>query len=241
MKKKKTKMNETKKFIIAISFLILSIGCALIINSLNFNKPIKENDEIKKEEFIYTANTKNPVYMNEIIVDDITIYKTSSMARQALKNKPFYLKHKVSNKISWFIKDNEITFHFDTKEMCEETMKIGKYPELSDEICKKKILRTVKESYVGFVITNKIKDKGMIEGEYYLRGGISEEYQNNVEIMKKAFGYSTDASRCIDNGSNFACEISNLKVIAYDNGSINVIEDNYSCSIDSDGTSYCNE
>ncbi len=228
MKKRKNKINETDKIIIAICVLVISIGYALITSS--FSADSKSNNDIqsntiKKEEYIYTINTRNTIYLNKPIDDKISIYKTPN-------NKSIYLKHKVKNIIKWSITDNENTFYFDSEKECEGATNDKKYPELSRHTCKKQILRIPIESYIGFVIEN----SSVTVGEYSIKA-TSEAYIENKEIMKKTFGESL----CIDNSSSFSCNISNLKITIFDNGSINATKDNYSCSIDSDGSSYCNE
>ena len=72
----------------------------------------------------------------------------------------------------------------------------------------------VTETYVEFVITPETVQAcpGMIAGTYSLRGGFDEQnlsnkpyYDANKELIKQAFGYTTDSSRCEEDNYTFMC------------------------------------
>ena len=74
--------------------------------------------------------------------------------------------------------------------------------------------------YVGFKITSEMTaaNPGMVPGTYYLRGGAGNEssseektiYEANKEIIKEAFGYSTDSTRCNETSTHFSCSLDSL-------------------------------
>ena len=87
----------------------------------------------------------------------------------------------------------------------------------------------VAESYVVFTVTDEMAqaNPGMVSGTYELRGEktyendwlvdenyISPYYEANKEAIKTAFGYSTNTSRCAEEGtgiySDFYCSVSGL-------------------------------
>ena len=165
---------------------------------------------VKHPQFIYTINRYdlnaidpkyNAVWLNQEYPETIPYFETSSEALNAIsvasgKDLPFYLKHKIVNGI-------------------------------------------VTEVYVEFVITEDMAEAnpGMVPGTYSIRGEktyengehivdlgyISPYYDTNKEVIKKAFGYDIDESRCQETISNsfytlFSCSISNLKVLVYVDG-----------------------
>jgi len=101
----------------------------------------------------------------------------------------------------------------------------------------------IEESYVEFVVTEDMANanSGMVAGTYSLRGGDSgASYATNVDTIKAAFGYSTNSSRCTDNGTNFSCSVSGLSADAYDSGYVSAYgTDRYNCSVDVGGSSSC--
>ena len=101
----------------------------------------------------------------------------------------------------------------------------------------------IEESYVEFVVTEDMANanSGMVAGTYSLKGGDYEtSYTSNVNKIKAAFGYSTNPSRCTDNGTNFSCMVSGLIASASDDGHVNAsYYSDYNCSVDTDGSSYC--
>lgn len=240
MKKRKKKITESEKIIIAVCVLAISIVYALIVNSFNVKSIDKNINKVKTVEYIYTVNTRNTIYLNNLIDEEITIYNNGLSARKAFDNKRIFLRHKVKNAIKWIVYDNENTFYFDTKKECVEASNDSQFPELSSSECKEQITRKPQESYVGFVITNEMKENNtkMIVGNHFVKCGNS--YVENIEIMKKAFGDSEEELYCLDNGSDFNCSAEDLKVTVFDNGSVTAKDGNSSCTVESDGASYCN-
>ena len=162
--------------------------------------------EVAHPKFVYTVNKTdwdmtnpkwNAVWVNQEYPEAIPYFETpaealSAIATASSKDLPFYLKHKVENGI-------------------------------------------VTEQYVEFVVTETLAqaNAGMVAGTYTLRGEktyengayivgtdyISPYYEANKEVIKTAFGYATNASRCSESGtgrsSNFHCSVSGLNANAY--------------------------
>ena len=162
--------------------------------------------EVAHPKFVYTVNKTdwdmtnpkwNAVWVNQEYPEAIPYFETpaealSAIATASSKDLPFYLKHKVENGI-------------------------------------------VIEQYVEFVVTETLAqaNAGMVAGTYTLRGEktyengayivgtdyISPYYEANKEVIKTAFGYATNASRCSESGtgrsSNFHCSVSGLNANAY--------------------------
>ncbi|MBR1936452.1 MAG: hypothetical protein IJ842_02030 [Bacilli bacterium] len=187
----------------------------------------------KPEPYVYTVNkynssTTNPkyngVWLNQTFPTSITKYNTPSEALTAIasassKDLPFYLKHKIENGI-------------------------------------------VTESYVEFVVTEEMAqaNTGMVAGTYTLRGEktydsdtstwlvdesyISPYYEANKEVIKTAFGYATNSSRCSESGtgrsSNFRCSVSGLNASSNANGDVSAGDaGSSSWGVSSDGHACC--
>ena len=113
----------------------------------------------------------------------------------------------------------------------------------------------VTESYVVFTVTPEMAaaNSGMIAGTYELRvektddkesDYISQYYETNKETIKTAFGYSTNPSRCSEEGTGsssfFRCYASGLNAFAYVRGSVSAGDfDGSNCLVRYDGISYC--
>lgn len=112
-------------------------------------------------------------------------------------------------------------------------------------------------SYIEFVINDSLKkewkkvncskDKeceakydNLVNGTYTLKGGDSgESYDDNINVIKKAFNYEKQPSLCNDGGLDFYCNLKGLYAYARGFGDINVSDENNSCHIYSDGISHC--
>ena len=101
----------------------------------------------------------------------------------------------------------------------------------------------IEESYVEFVVTEDMANanSGMVAGTYSLKGGdYGASYTSNVNKIKAAFGYSTDPSRCTDEGSSFYCSVSGFDASASDDGSVGAYGTGYYyCYVHDDGFSGC--
>jgi len=105
----------------------------------------------------------------------------------------------------------------------------------------------IEESYVEFVVTEDMANanQGMVAGTYSLKGGNGGlSYTTNVNTIKAAFGYSTNPSRCTDEGSSFYCSVSGFGASfganAGNDGHVSATGTAYcNCSVDSDGSSRC--
>ena len=206
-------------------YMILILGIVLIIPVSIFaackvSISIESNVNILKNSsfYVYTANyNSNQVTIGQALSTNITIYNTPEEASAGIysyNDLKFFFKHKIENNI-------------------------------------------VTESYLGFIVPDEMvqSNSGMVAGTYLLRGAgatINEEetqrtgrtvynddsiyYENNIEILKQAFGYNTMPSRCTMNQNNFfRCST----IIVYHNGRIEVMLGNVSCNLYYDGTSYC--
>ena len=176
---------------------------------------------------IYDNNVTNPnynaVWLNQEYPETIPYFETpaealSAIATASSKDLPFYLKHKVENGI-------------------------------------------VTEQYVEFVVTETLAgaNAGMVAGTYTLRGErtrdadtstwlvdesyISPYYEANKEVIKTAFGYATNASRCSESGtgrsSYFGCSVSGLYAYANAYGNVNASGSSGSCYVRSSGRASC--
>ena len=175
----------------------------------------------------YSASVTNPkwnsVWLNEPYPETILYFETptdvlSYIATNFGKEVPFYLKHKVENGI-------------------------------------------VTQQYVEFVVTDAMAqaNPGMVPGVYALRGEKTMEndlsivgedyiglyYEANKEVIKTAFGYATNPSRCGETTgdgfrSHFYCRVSGLYARTYTTGAINLYDtgDSY-CSLNKDGRAHC--
>ena len=113
----------------------------------------------------------------------------------------------------------------------------------------------VTEQYVEFVVTDAMAEanSGMVPGTYTLRGEktddkasdyISPYYEANKEVLKTAFGYATNSSRCSESGtgrsSNFNCGVSGLGAGANANGNVGANSSSDYCGVGSSGNASCN-
>lgn len=187
---------------------------------------------VSHPEIVYTVNKYNysttipkwnAVWLSQAFPESITKYQSPSEALNAIatassKELPFYLKHKIENGI-------------------------------------------VTESYVEFVVTEAIASAnlGMVPGTYILRGKktydlgstypidesyISPYYEVNKEVIKTAFGYTTNPSRCVEVGtgysSYFYCSVYGLNADANADGSVNAYDSGSSrCYVNYNGYTYC--
>lgn len=101
----------------------------------------------------------------------------------------------------------------------------------------------VTESYVEFVITEEMaKDnEGAIPGIYDLRGGTDASYEDNMNIMKEAFGYSAKESRCyLREEAFFTCRMAGMTVDLYQKGYVHITgKAGVSCIVLDSNISYC--
>jgi hypothetical protein len=120
----------------------------------------------------------------------------------------------------------------------------------------------VTESYVEFIITEDMAqdNPGMVPGTYSLRayksydpitsswlveeGFINPYYESNIEVMKTAFGYATDSSRCAqgDEGRHvyYQCSVNGLFTTSWQNGGVTANIDDFSyCRVGNYGYGYC--
>ena len=185
----------------------------------------------KPESYVYTvnkfdSNVTNPkwnsVWLNQTFPTGITKYQTpnevlAALATASSQDLPFYLKHKIENGI-------------------------------------------VTESYVEFVVTEDMaqSNSGMVAGTYTLRGDktrdsdtntwlvgtdyISPYFEANKKVIKTAFGFAINPSRCTESGtgrsSYFSCSVSGLSVESIANGNVGASGPNYSdCYVGNDGAS----
>ena len=125
-------------------------------------------------------------------------------------------------------------------EMEDDTILINNtYPPFYlKHIIEKDIL---KESYLTFVITQKMKESNpeLKIGTYEIMGNDENSYETNKEIMKEAFGYSNNPSICRENSNSFRCNISSYYVNIFKDGKVESHSGWYECSISSTGESYC--
>ena len=109
----------------------------------------------------------------------------------------------------------------------------------------------IEESYLGFIITDDVAaaNPGMVAGTYALKGGDGgNSYASNVAILKEAFGYNSNTSRCtesISQFSQFTCNTPNFSVVTTSNGNVGAYDNGYYCSCyvvtSYYGYSYCRE
>ena len=189
--------------------------------------------EVEHSKFVYTVNKYdssvtnpqyNAVWLNQAYPETIPYFETpaealSAIATASSKDLPFYLKHKIENGI-------------------------------------------VTEQYVEFVVTETLAQAnvGMVPGTYTLRGErtrdadtstwlvdesyISPYYEANKEVIKTAFGYATNSSRCHESGTGRSsyciCSVSGLGANAYARGHVYAYDTaGSSCYVYSDGSAYC--
>lgn len=80
----------------------------------------------------------------------------------------------------------------------------------------------------------------MVVGTYSLKGGDGgASYTSNVNIIKAAFEYSANPSRCTDNGTSFYCSVFGLYANAYDNGNVDAYDASYYYTVYDAGSSVC--
>ena len=103
----------------------------------------------------------------------------------------------------------------------------------------------IEETYIEFIVTEDMANanSGMVAGTYRLKGGdYGLSYTSNVNVIKSAFGYSTNASRCTTGSTYFYCSVSGLHAGASNSGAVGTNDDNSDyCEVQNDGTSYCIE
>ena len=200
-------------------------------NSVTYVQANNTELEAGPNGIIYTANPRdlnvtgyNSVWYNQEYPEGIPYFNTPADALAALavefgRDVPFYLKHNVENGI-------------------------------------------VTESYVEFIVSEELaaENPGMVPGTYTLRGEktyergsgwivdnnyISPYYENNKEIIKTAFGYSSNPSRCYTSGTApdsyaYNCNISNLYAQVSSRGHIFVGDNiNDGCCVNKNGYSNC--
>ena len=177
----------------------------------------------KPSPYVYTVNRynssvtgKNSVLLNQVIPTNITQYNTPSEALTAISTES-------GKNAPFYLKH-----------------------KLENGI--------VTESSLEFVVTPEMAaaNTGMVSGTYTLIGEkttdkasdyISPYYDINKEIIKTAFGYSNNPSRCTGSGtghsSDFTCSVTGLVVGPFANGGVVVNSETCICSVNSDGSSYC--
>ena len=179
----------------------------------------------KNNTTLNNGTNTSVIWIGQAIPNGITTYQTPSLAMTALKqasgnvDRPFFLKHTVAN-------------------------------------------NTVTESYVGFVVTDTMAqaNPGMTAGTYYLKGKktyelvsgtwqcmsqyddgngncIDPEYNTNKATLLSAFG----SSYCTESSSDFYCTVSGLGAYANSGGSISADVVSWSCGVDNNGSSACND
>ena len=166
-------------------------------------------------------NTAFDIVMNQEYPRSIPYFETPSEALSAFatssgKDLPFYLKNKVENGI-------------------------------------------VTESYVEFIVTEALaqSNAGMVPGTYTLRGEktydggwlvdndyVSLYYEANKAVIKTAFGYDTNPSRCSQSGSgitaSYSCTVQGLQSVVFVSGSVvSRIPNNAECRARYTGQCYC--
>lgn len=112
----------------------------------------------------------------------------------------------------------------------------------------------VTESYVEFIVTPEMaaENEGMVAGTYSLKGDDGgASYEDNVNILKEAFGYSTHPERCEtygggDGGEAFECDTYWLGGFTSDSGETvaywnfhNYVYGHNACTVFPDGSSSC--
>ena len=107
----------------------------------------------------------------------------------------------------------------------------------------------VSESYIVFIVSEELAsaNTGLRAGTYYLRGGVDElslssdnrvVYNDNIRILEKAYGSSTNY--CRKYASDIHCYASGLNINVGANGQLDIRwGSSYSCNIEDDGLSYC--
>ena len=212
-------ITKKKKYMVLIICIALIIPIS-IYATCKVSISIESNVNILKNSsfYVYTANyNSNQVIIGQALSNNITIYNTPEEASAGIysyNDLKFFFKHKIENDI-------------------------------------------VTESYLGFIIPDEMvqSNPGMVAGTYLLRGAgatINEEetqrtgrtvynddsiyYENNIEILKQAFGYDTMPSRCESTqNNNFHCS----NIWLYHNGRIHVTLGNVGCDVFYNGISYC--
>ena len=79
------------------------------------------------------------------------------------------------------------------------------------------------EHGLGFLITNDMvaSIENVVAGSYYLKSG-ADNVDNNINIVKNAFGYATNPSRCSASSSNYNCSIPHMRVTIYNDGRLTI-------------------
>lgn len=101
----------------------------------------------------------------------------------------------------------------------------------------------VQTSSVEFVVSPALvaDNSGMQAGTYTLVGGDGgSSFASNIALIKTAFGYSTDASRCSgDEVTDFTCMVNGLRATAYASGRVRVNSVDYACYVYDTYSSKC--
>ena len=139
---------------------------------------------------------------------------------------------------------NDENVSYANENECSEN--IHKYTEKCIERPIANSKKIIKESYVGFVITEEMAEAnpGMIVGTYYLKGGDSgKSFEDNKKILERAFDYANHSDRCGYRWhiNSFGCSINNFSAFSEPGGSVYVYGNGYYCNVNSDGSSYCAE
>jgi hypothetical protein len=94
----------------------------------------------------------------------------------------------------------------------------------------------VKESYVGFVITEEManNNQGMTSGEYELKG-YKSSYKNNKKTLLNSFG----ETNCKEELYNIHCRVNGFYANAFKNGYVDVGEGYWVCYVSDKGASRC--
>ncbi len=118
-------------------------------------------------------------------------------------------------------------------------------------------INEIEESYVEFVVTQDMAtaNPGMVAGTYSLKGGdMGDSYESNIDVIKTAFGYSTNPSRCVIDVSSAYCQVSLNATVIFNatvnwRGYVHASEGIYACfvfdgliesgSVDGIPSSYC--
>ena len=202
---------------IVLLLIVLLIGSGCEKNSNN------ELENLKEDAYGNYVVTTKPMTIGSIVPLEVDRRKTPQEAIKDwvnITNKkdetiPIYIKHSFNDNDNITASYIEFIINDDLKK------------EWKEDSCKDDV--TCEEKY-----------DNLVNGTYSLRGGNSDKsYEDNKNVIKKAFNFKKQPDICMDGGPDFSCDLKDLYASARGYGDVRVNSKDNGCRISSDGYSYC--
>ena len=240
------KSQNTKIVVLIIGAIILLPMTVYAV--CKYEIEIESKIEIPVKEIIkYTLSydgTKPITKIGEAIPNNVLSFKTPELVMDEWKNitydqkiKPFYLKHKLD--VNDIITESYVEFLI-TDELKTQMKEYFCYNRYDEEKCNKKYDNLVNGTYTIRGI-DMYDSNGNCKNEYSDDGRCkSPFYENNIEVLKRAFNYELQPELCSQDSYGFHCYLGNIFADLDIDGMIIAGDfSDYECYVDGRGYSRC--